>query len=133
MRTRRTTSRRSVPRRSAVTLIAAALCVLPGCGDDDDPISRAQDAARNAGAQAQQKAVEAVAVAALAAIDPDLARDPGRALVQARAVCAAIENQTANQAAAEARKRFSTGSVKVDEATAKDIVRTLRKDLCPRL
>ncbi len=113
----------------AATLTALALA---GCGDDD-PVSSAQDAVRGAGEQVQQKAIETATVAALAAIDPDLAKDPQRALVQARAVCAAVENKTANQAAAEARKRFGSSSVKVDDATAKQIVRALKKDLCPRL
>lgn len=120
-------------RRAAVTLAAALTALtLSACGDDD-PVSAAQDAARNAGDQVQQKAIEAATVAALAAIDPELAKDPKRALVQARAVCAAVENKTAAQAAAEARKRFGSQSVQVDAATAKEIVRVLRKDLCPRL
>ncbi|GAA0615632.1 hypothetical protein GCM10009547_16970 [Sporichthya brevicatena] len=123
---------RRTPTRRCAVLLTAALFALTACGDDD-PISQAQDKARQAGTQAQQKAVEAFAVAALAAIDPELAKDPARALVSARAVCAAIENENATKAATEARKRFSTGSVKVDEATAKSIVRTLQKDLCPRL
>ncbi len=123
---------RRTPTRRCAVLLTAALFALTACGDDN-PISQAEDKARQAGAQAQQKAIEAVAVAALAAIHPDLAKDPARALVSARAVCAAIENQTASQAAAEARKRFGTGSAKVDDATAKDIVRVLKKDLCPRL
>lgn len=115
-------------------MLAAALTALAltGCGDDD-PVSAAQDAARNAGDQVQQKAIEAATVAALAAIDPELAKDPKRALVQARAVCAAVENKTATQAVTEARKRFGSNSVRVDQATAKQIVRVLKKDLCPRL
>jgi hypothetical protein len=120
-------------RRTSRTLAAALTALaLAGCGDDN-PVSTAQDAARNAGDQVQQKAIEAATVAALAAIDPELAKDPTRALVQARAVCAAVENKTAAQAAAEARKRFGSSSVQVDHATAKEIVRVLKKDLCPRL
>lgn len=120
--------------RRALLTLATALTVftLAGCGDDN-PVSDAQDAARNAGDQVQQKAIEAATVAALAAIDPELAKDPKRALVQARAVCAAVENKTAAQAATEARKRFGSTSVRVDNATAKEIVRVLKKDLCPRL
>ena len=120
-------------RRAPLTLAAVLTAfALAGCGDDN-PVSTAQDAARNAGDQVQQKAIEAATVAALAAIDPELAKDPKRALVQARAVCAAVENKTAAQAAAEARKRFGSDSVQVDHATAKQIVQALKKDLCPRL
>jgi hypothetical protein len=118
-------------RRFALVLTAAVFG-LAACGDDN-PISSAQDAARDAGQQAQQKVYEAAAVAALAAIDPDLAKDPKRALVQAKAVCVAIENKNATQAVSEARQRFGTGSVKVNDATAKEIVRVLKKDVCPRL
>jgi hypothetical protein len=116
----------------AAALTAAALA---GCGDD--PVQSAQDtaqsAAQNAAGKAQQKAYEGATVAALAAIDPDLAADPRRTLIQAKAVCLAIENKTAAQAVSEARKRFGSGSVKVDDATAKRIIRALKKDLCPRL
>lgn len=118
---------------SRMTLtLALTAALLAGCGDDD-PISAAGDAARSAGDQVQQKAIEAATVAALAAVDPELAKDPKRALVQARAVCAAVENKSAAQAVAEARKRFGSSAVRVDQATAKEIVRVLRKDLCPRL
>ena len=120
-------------RRTPLTLDAARTALaLAGCGDDD-PVSDVQDAARNAGDQVQQKAIEAATVAALAAIDPELAKDPKRTLVQARAVCAAVENKTAAQATTEARKRFGSNSVQVDRATAKEIVQVLKKDLCPRL
>lgn len=124
--------------RSRVVTVAVgaalAAVALAGCGEDGkDPIGAAQDAAQNAAGKAQQKAYEAATVAALAAIDPDLAADPQRALMQAKAVCLAIENKNANQAAAQARKRFGSSSVKVDDATAKQILRVLKQDLCPRL
>jgi hypothetical protein len=119
-------------RAAAAALLALALA---GCGDD--PVQSAQDkaqsAARNAGDKAQQKAYEAVTIAALAAIDRDLAANPQNALVQAKAVCHIIETKSANQAVTEARKRFSTSSVKVNDATAKQIVKVLKKDLCPKL
>src|SRR5689334_11180265 len=94
----------------SATLVLAATLALAGCGDD--PVGSAQDAAQNAaqnaGDKAQQKAYEAVTIAALAAIDKDLAANPTNALVQAKAVCLVIENKNANQAAAEAKKRFNT-------------------------
>ncbi len=121
-------------RRTTRTLGAAlAVLALAACGEDNNPIQNAQDAARNAADQAQQKAYEGATIAALAAIDPELAQDPTRALVQAKAVCAVIENKPAAQGVAEARKRFGTSSVQVDDATAKQIVKVLKKDLCPRL
>lgn len=120
--------------RKALALAAAlSALTLAGCGEDNNPIAAAEDAARDAGAQVQEKAIEAATVAALAAIDPELAKDPQRALAQARAVCVAVEDKTTSQAVAEARKRFDSSSVNVDDATAKEIVRVLRKDLCPRL
>ncbi len=127
-----------MPTRRITLTLAAALTALAlaGCGDDD-PIGSAQDAAKNAaqGAadKAQQKAYEGATIAALAAIDPDLAKDPTRALVQAKALCAVIENQNSAKATAEARKRFGSSSVKVDDATAKQIIKVLKKDLCPRI
>lgn len=125
------TTRRALALASALTTFALA-----GCGDDN-PIQSAQDAAQNAAQnaadKAQQKAIEGAAIAALAAIDPDLAANPSRALIQAKAVCLAIENETAAKAATVARQQFGSSSVKVNDATAKQIVKVLKKDLCPRL
>lgn len=122
--------------RRIALVLTAALFSLTACGDDD-PITSAQDAAQNAAQnaadKAQQKAYEGATITALAAIDPDLAKDPQRALLQAKAVCAVLENKTAAQGATEARKRFGSNAVKVDDATAKQIVRVLKKNLCPRL
>ena len=120
------------------TQIAAAaliLAALAGCNDDkvQSAQDKAQSAAQNAGDKAQQKAYEAVTIAALAAIDRDLASNPTDALVQAKAVCYVIENKNANQATAEAKKRFNNKDVKVNDAMAKQIVKVLKKDLCPKL
>lgn len=121
---------------TTLTLVAALAFALAGCGDDN-PISSAQDAAQtaaqNAADKAQQKAYEGAAIAALAAINPELAKDPSRALIQAKAVCVAIENKNAAQAATVARQQFGTSSVKVNDATAKQIIKVLKKDLCPRI
>jgi hypothetical protein len=125
-----TTGRAALP-------LAAALLALALTGCKDDSVQSAQDAAKgaaqNAGNQAQQKAYEGVTIAALAAINHNLTSNPQNALVQAKAVCLVLENKNANQAAVEARKRFSTRSVKVNDAMAKQIVRVLKKDLCPKL
>jgi hypothetical protein len=125
-----TTGRAALP-------LAAALLALALTGCKDDSVQSAQDAAKgaaqNAGTQAQQKAYEGVTIAALAAINHNLTSNPQNALVQAKAVCLVLENKNANQAAVEARKRFSTRSVKVNDAMAKQIVRVLKKDLCPKL
>jgi len=125
-----TTGRAALP-------LAAALLALALTGCKDDSVQSAQDAAKgaaqNAGNQAQQKAYEGVTIAALAAINHNLTSNPQNALVQAKAVCLVLENKNANQAAVEARKRFSTSSVKVNDAMAKQIVRVLKKDLCPKL
>lgn len=120
--------------RRVLPLLAAASAAwaLAACGEDD-PIGAAQDAARNAGEQVERKAYETATVAALAAIDPDLAADPSRALIQAKAACAVIENENTAKATTEVRKRFGTSSVRVNDATAKQIIRVLKKDLCPRL
>lgn len=123
-------------RRGAVPLAAALLALaLAGCNDDSvqSAQDKAQHAAQNAGDQAQQKAYEGVTIAALAAINHNLTANPQNALVQAKAVCLVLKNQNAHQAAVEARKRFSTSSVKVNDAMAKQIVQVLKKDLCPKL
>lgn len=123
----------STTRRTTLTLAAALTALaLAGCGDDN-PVQSAQDAAQNAANKAQQKAFEGATIAALAAIDPDLAKDPTRALIQAKAVCVAIENENAAKAAKVARQQFGTSSVKVNDATAKQIIKVLKKDLCPRI
>jgi hypothetical protein len=120
-------------RRATLALTAALTALaLAGCGDDD-PVKSAQDAANGAADKAQQKAYEGATIAALAAIDPDLAKNPSRALVQAKAVCYAIENENAARAATVARQQFGSSSVKVNDATAKQIIKVLKKDLCPRL
>jgi hypothetical protein len=120
-------------RRAA--LAVTAVIALTGCGDDKVKSAQdaAQNAAQNAGDKAQQKAYEAVTIAALAAIDRNLAANPTNALVEAKAMCAVIKNKNANQAAAEAKKRFTTNKVKVNDAMAKQIVTVLKKDLCPKL
>ena len=124
-------------RRRGALPLAAALLALTLAGCNDDSVQSAQDAAKgaaqDAGNQAQQKAYEAATIAALAAINHNLTSNPQNALVQAKAVCLVLENKNANQAAVEARKRFSTSSVKVNDAMAKQIVRVLKKDLCPKL
>jgi len=123
-------------RRGALLLAAAvAGAALAGCNDDkvQSAQDKAQNAAQNAGDKAQQKAYEAVTIAALAAINRNLTSNPQDALVEAKAVCYVIENKSANQAVTETRKRFTTSSVKVDDAMAKQIVKVLKKDLCPKL
>ena len=118
-------------RRTLALAAALTALMLAGCGDDD-PVQSAKDAANNAADKAQQKAYEGATIAALAAIDPDLAKDPSRALIQAKAVCVAIENENSTKAVKVARQQFGS-SVKVNDATAKQIIKVLKKDLCPRL
>jgi hypothetical protein len=124
-----------MPTTRRVTLVLITALALTGCGDDkvQSAQDKAQDAAQNAGDKAQQKAYEAVTIAALAAIDRNLAANPTNALVEAKAMCAVIKNKNANQATAEAKKRFTTTKVKVNDAMAKQIVTVLKKDLCPKL
>ena len=122
-------------RRGALTLAALTTLTLAGC--NDDKVQSAQDKAQNAAGQAQQKAqekaYEGLTIAALAAIDRNLASNPSNALIQAKAVCYVLKNKNANQAATEAQKRFTTKSVKVNQAMAKQIVKVLKDDLCPKL
>jgi hypothetical protein len=118
-----------------LALCAVAMLALAGCNSDsvDSAKDKAQNAADQGQQKAQQKAYEGLTIAALAAINSNLTSNPSNALIQAKAVCYVIENKNANQAAAEAQKRFTTKQVKVNQAMAKQIVKVLKKDLCPKL